>query len=255
MPLQDLKAGRQSGAAIVAAALESAGITHAFGIPGTHNIELYDALERSTVTPVLITDEQSAGFLADGMARSGGAMACANVVPGAGVTHGLSGVAEAFMDGVPLLLLTCGIRTDSRFKYQLHDVDQLAVLRPLVKGTWKPERGEDIAPAILEAARLARSGCPGPVAVEIPANLYLLSQTYDPDRVKGLLGPAPAPPAPDPEAVQAVAAMLTASDQLLLHVGLGAAEAADEVLALAERTGAMVSTTFSGKGVFPESHS
>jgi acetolactate synthase-1/2/3 large subunit len=254
MPLQDLKAGRQSGAAIVAAALESAGITHAFGIPGTHNLELYDALERSTVTPVLITDEQSAGFLADGMARSGGPLACANVVPGAGVTHGLSGVAEAFMDGVPLLLLTCGIRTDSTFKYQLHDVDQLAVLRPLVKGTWKPERGEDIAPAILEAARLARAGCPGPVAVEIPANLYLLSQTYDPDRVKDLLGPAPAPPAPDPEAVKAVAAMIAASDRLLLHVGLGAAEAAEEVRALAERTGAMVSSTFSGKGVFPESH-
>lgn len=254
MPLQDLKAGRQSGAAIVAAALESAGVTHAFGIPGTHNLELYDALERSAVTPVLITDEQSAGFLADGMARSGGPMACANVVPGAGVTHCLSGIGEALMDGVPLLLLTCGIRTDSKYKYQLHDVDQLTVLRPLVKGTWKPERGEDIAPAILEAARLARSGCPGPVAVEIPANLYLLSQTYDPDRVKDLLAPPPAPPAPDPEAVKAVATMIAASERLLLHVGLGAAEAAEEVRALAERTGAMVSSTFSGKGVFPESH-
>lgn len=254
MPLQDLKAGRQAGAAIVAAALESAGITHAFGIPGTHNIELYDALERSTVTPVLVTDEQSAGFLADGMARSGGPLACANVVPGAGVTHGLSGVAEAFMDGVPLLLLTCGIRTDSAFRYQLHDVDQLAVLRPLVKGTWKPERGEDIAPAILEAVRLARSGCPGPVAVEIPANLYLLAQTYDPARVEGLLDPSPAPLPPDPAAVKAVADMILASDQLLLHVGLGAAGAEDEVRLLAERTGALVSTTFSGKGVFPESH-
>ncbi len=197
MGLQDLKAGRQPGAAIVAAALESAGITHAFGIPGTHNMELYDALSRSTVTPVLITDEQSAGFLADGMARSGGPLACANVVPGAGVTHCLSGIAEAFMDGVPLLLLTCGIRTDSKFKYQLHDVDQLAILRPIVKGTWKPERGEDIAPAILEAARLARSGCPGPVAVEIPANLYLLAQAYDPARVAGLLEPSP-PAAPLP---------------------------------------------------------
>lgn len=254
MPLQDLKAGRQSGAAIVAAALESAGITHAFGIPGTHNIELYDALAASGITPVLITDEQSAGFLADGMARSGGPLACANVVPGAGVTHSLSGIGEAFMDGVPLLLLTCGIRTDSAFRYQLHDVDQLAVVRPLVKGTWKPERGEDIAPAILEAVRLAQSGCPGPVAVEIPANLYLLAQPYDPARVQGLLGPAPEAPAPDPAAVKAVADLIMAGDQLLLHVGLGAAEAADEVRALAERTGALVSSTFSGKGVFPESH-
>lgn len=254
MGLQDLKAGRQPGAAIVAAALESAGITHAFGIPGTHNMELYDALSRSTVTPVLITDEQSAGFLADGMARSGGPLACANVVPGAGVTHCLSGIAEAFMDGVPLLLLTCGIRTDSKFKYQLHDVDQLAILRPIVKGTWKPERGEDIAPAILEAARLARSGCPGPVAVEIPANLYLLEQAYDPARVAGLLEPAPAAPSAEAAQVQAVAALLASARCPLLHVGLGAAEAAVEVRALAERTGAFVSTTFSGKGIFPESH-
>ncbi len=254
MGLKELKAGRQPGAAIVAAALESAGITHAFGIPGTHNMELYDALSRSTVTPVLITDEQSAGFLADGMARSGGPLACANVVPGAGVTHCLSGIAEAFMDGVPLLLLTCGIRTDSKFKYQLHDIDQLAILRPIVKGTWKPERGEDIAPAILEAARLARAGCPGPVAVEIPANLYLLGQTYDPARVAGLLDVAPTPPPVDAAAVKAVADLLTSAARPLLHVGLGAAEAAEEVRLLAERTGALVSSTFSGKGVFPESH-
>jgi acetolactate synthase-1/2/3 large subunit len=254
MHLRDLKAGRHPGAVIVAAALETAGITHAFGIPGTHNMELYDALMRSSIAPVLITDEQSAGFLADGMARSGGPVACANVVPGAGMTHCLSGIGEAFMDGVPLLLLTCGVRTDSKFKYQLHDVDQLAVARPLVKGAWKPERGEDIAPAILDAVRLARAGCPGPVAVEIPANLYLLAQYYDPAAVAGRFDTAPAPAPPDPAAVRAVAAMLAASETPLLHAGLGAAEAAEEVKALAERIGALVSTTFSGKGVFPESH-
>jgi acetolactate synthase-1/2/3 large subunit len=89
--------------------------------------------------------------------------------------------------------------------------------------------------------------------VEIPANLYLLAQSYDSARIAGLLDPAPAA-AVDAAAVQAVAAMLAAASRPLLHVGLGAAEAAEEVRLLAERTGALVSSTFSGKGVFPENH-
>ena len=109
----------------MAAALESAGVTHTFGIPGTHNIELYDALHNSPgLTAVLVTNEQSAGFMADGMSRSGGSLGCANVVPGAGITHLLSGVAEAWRDNVPLLVLTCGVRTDTPHRFQLHDVDQ-----------------------------------------------------------------------------------------------------------------------------------
>ena len=74
-----------SGGAIVVRALEDEGIDLAFGIPGTHNIELYDALaESSSVKPVLVTDEQSASFMADGVWRASGRMACVNVVPGAG---------------------------------------------------------------------------------------------------------------------------------------------------------------------------
>ncbi len=103
-----------TGAAHVLRALEDEGIRLAFGIPGTHNIELYDLLATSkSVRPILVTDEQSASFMADAAWRASGIMACVNVVPGAGLTHAMSGIAEAFLDGVPMLVLGCGIRRDT----------------------------------------------------------------------------------------------------------------------------------------------
>jgi len=162
-----------TGAQLVVRALEDEGIAHAFGIPGTHNIELYDALGPSRVTPILVTDEQSAGFMADGYWRASGRMACANLVPGAGFTHALSGVAEAWMDNVPMLVLGCGIARDTSMAWQLHDVDQLAMAAPVTKATFRPMTGEEIYPTIRRASALARGGTPGPVMVEIPVNLYL----------------------------------------------------------------------------------
>ncbi len=86
---------RKTGAELVVAALEDEGIALAFGIPGTHNIELYDALHASpSVRAILVTDEQSASFMADAACRASGRMACVNVVPGAGLTHALSGIAR-----------------------------------------------------------------------------------------------------------------------------------------------------------------
>ncbi|HEU5320633.1 MAG TPA: thiamine pyrophosphate-binding protein, partial [Methylomirabilota bacterium] len=242
---------KKTGAALVVKALEDEGIPFTFGIPGTHNIELYDALaESKSVRPVLVTDEQSAGFMADAVWRASGRMACANLVPGAGLTHALSGIAEAFMDTVPLLVLGCGIRRDTGMGYQLHDVDQLAIVRPVTKGQLLPTRGEDIYPMIRRACRLAREGAPGPVMVEIPANLYLTThegETADP----GPIAPPPAPPAAD---LERAASLLAKARRPLLYLGLGARGAGAGLVALAERLEAPVSTTFQGKGVFPETH-
>jgi acetolactate synthase-1/2/3 large subunit len=240
-----------TGGALVVRALEDEGIAHTFGIPGTHNIELYDALGPSRVTPVLVTDEQSAGFMADGYWRASGRMACLNLVPGAGFTHALSGIAEAFMDGVPMLVLGCGIRQDLRMAYQLHDIDQLAMAAPVTKGTFRPMTGEELYPAIRRACALARSGTPGPVMVEVPVNLYLSRHEVD---AASFTAPAAAaaPRASDAEMAR-VAAWLTAEGaRPLLYVGAGAAGA--DLVALAERLEAPVATTIQGKGVFPESH-
>ena len=102
------------GAQVVVRALEDEGVRFTFGIPGTHNIELYDALESSEkIEPVLVTDEQSASFMADGVSRTSETLGALAVVPGAGISHALSGIAEAYMDNVPLLVLAAGIRTDT----------------------------------------------------------------------------------------------------------------------------------------------
>jgi acetolactate synthase-1/2/3 large subunit len=243
---------RSSGAGIVVRALEDEGIAHTFGIPGTHNIELYDALHESRVTPVLVTDEQSAGFMADGYWRASGRMACVNLVPGAGLTHALSGIAEAYLDGVPILVLGCGIRREPRPAFQLHDVDQLALAAPVTKGRWSPAHGADLYRVIREACAEARGGTPGPVMVEVSVDHYLSRHP-----VETPLGAPPpiAPPAPPPEAVARALEILTApSARPLLYAGFGAREAQPELVALAERLGAPVSTTIQGKGVFPESH-
>ena len=242
-----------SGAAIVVRALEDEGIPFAFGIPGTHNIELYDALATSeSVRTVLVTDEQSAPFMADGVWRASGQMACVNVVPGAGLTHALSGIAEAFMDHVPMLVLGCGIRRDTGKAFQLHDVDQAGIVAPVVKGTFRPASGEELYGTLRRACLLARSGAPGPVFVEVPVNLYLF--THDVTLPSPPAGAEPPSPAPGEGLLARAVELLERARRPLLYVGAGAARATQEVRALAELLDAPVSTTFQGKGVFPESH-
>jgi acetolactate synthase I/II/III large subunit len=240
------------GSDIVVRALEDSGARFTFGIPGTHNIELYDALERSDrVRPVLVTDEQSASFMADGVSRTSDSIGVVNVVPGAGVTHALSGVAEAFMDNVPMVVLACGIRSDTGKAFQLHAIDQLALLRPITKATLRPASPADMYAAVRRAFDLAREGTPGPVAVEIPAEYYLL--VHDVPTPCDDLTPPPERGPADAD-VTAAADMLNGARQPLLYVGNGVAGVGAPLVALAEKLGAPVATTIQGKGVFPETH-
>ncbi len=242
---------RITGARRVVQALVDAGADLVFGIPGTHNIELYDELEKSPLRPVLVTDEQAASFMADGVSRTSDRTGVLNLVPGAGVTNALSGIAEAWMDCVPMVILAAGIRTDTGRAFQLHAIDQLAVLAPVTKAVMRAETMEDIYPTIREAFVLAREGRPGPVAVEVPANLLML--TFPAEEPSFTVAP-PRDGTPDPSLVEAAARQLGAASRPALYVGLGAAGAADLLPVLAERLGAPVCTTIQGKGVFPESH-
>lgn len=233
-------------------ALQDAGIKKVFGIPGTHNIELWDALQDSeTIEPVLVTHECGAAFMADGLARSSDQIGVLVIVPGAGVTHALSGIAESMMDNIPMVILACGIRADTGTAYQLHAIDQLAVLRPVTKAAWRVENPGDIYSMIRRAVMEARSGCPGPVAVEIPADFFMVTQSIEKPE------PLTVPDVdhlPDREVLERAARMVTESNQPALYIGKGAEGAADLLIRLAEKLGAPVVTTFQGKGVFPESH-
>ena len=242
---------KMSGGEIVVRALEDEDVRFTFGIPGTHNIELYDCLARSSrVRPVLVTDEQSASFMADGVTRASGQLAAVNVVPGAGLTHALSGIAEAYLDGVPMLVLACGIRRDTGRAFQLHDVDQLAMARPVTKAQFRADHGSEIYATIRRACQVARSAPAGPVVVEIPAEHYLFRHETD---VHVSASPARTS-APEPDKIKQVVQLLEGSRRPLLYVGLGASHASIELVALAERLNAPVATTISGKGVFNETH-
>ena len=171
---------KTTAAALVRHALEQLGVRYTFGIPGVHNIELYDELLGSdSIQPVLVTHEGCGAFMADAISRATDTIGVLAIVPAAGITHAMSGVGEAFLDGVPMLVISGGIRTDMEQSFQLHDVDQQAIMRPLTKAQYKIERYEDAIPVVYEAYKTAVSGEPGPVFIEIPANLQLLTGEVD----------------------------------------------------------------------------
>jgi acetolactate synthase-1/2/3 large subunit len=189
--------------------------------------------------------------MADGVSRSSQLLGCVNLVPGAGLTHALSGIAEAYMDGVPMLVLACGVRADSEKSFQLHDIDQLAVARPVTKAQLSPAEGKDIYTTIRHACRSARTPPAGPVMVEIPANFYLFRHQAD---LEAPQEPEVEARSPTPDELEAALQLLAKSRRPLLYLGMGAAGAGGELVRLAERLEAPVSTTFQGKGVVAESH-
>jgi acetolactate synthase I/II/III large subunit len=245
----------RTAASLLREALEHVGVRYTFGIPGVHNTEIYDELARSSsITPVLVTHEGGGAFMADAVSRTGTSLGTLVIVPAAGVTHAASGIAEAFLDGIPMLVISGGIRRDTGRQYQLHDVNQHALLKPITKGTWLVERHAGVIPTIHEAVRVATSGEPGPVFVEIPVNLQLLTGDAGPSASPRYAGPVA------PEA-RCTAAGITSAVELLsraksptIFVGWGAVDAAAEVAALAEALGAPVSTTLQGVSAFPANH-
>ncbi|HEX6571306.1 MAG TPA: thiamine pyrophosphate-binding protein [Steroidobacteraceae bacterium] len=245
----------RTAASLLREALEHAGVRYTFGIPGVHNTEIYDELARSeTITPVLVTHEGGGAFMADAVSRSGTSLGTLVIVPAAGVTHAASGIAEAFLDGIPMLVISGGIRRDTGRQYQLHDVNQHAMLKPITKGTWLVDRHADVIPTIHEAVRVATSGEPGPVFVEIPVNLQLLTGDPGPSTSPRYQGPATPEARCTAAGVGAAAELLAQARSPTIFVGWGAVDAHAEVAALAEKLGAPVSTTLQGVSAFPANH-
>jgi acetolactate synthase-1/2/3 large subunit len=243
----------RTAASLAREALEQLGVRYTFGIPGVHNTELYDELGASgTITPVLVAHECGGAFMADAVSRTGAGVGTLLIVPAAGVTHAASGIGEAFLDGIPMLIIAGGVRRDTGRAYQLHDMDQHALLAPITKGRWRVERYEDVAPVIHEAWRLAVSGEPGPTFVEIPVNLQLEAGPVA--RVPEF---EPAPPAgcrAGAADIARAAALLREARHPAIFCGWGAVDASAELAALADALGAPVSTTLQGLSSFPATH-
>jgi len=243
---------KKSGAWLARFALEQIGVKYTFGIPGVHTTEIYDELNKSeSIKPVLVTHEGGAAFMADAISRTSDHIGTLLIVPAAGVTHAASGIGEAFLDGIPMLVISGGIRTDSGKTYQLHEMDQHALLAPITKKTFKTETHEQIIPAIYEAYQIAMQGEPGPVFVEIPVNLQLfpgeVSET--PPFIAQI-----AEDRLDHEAIQKAAQKLYEADSPALFLGWGAVDAGEETIRIADFLGAPVATTLQGLSSFPANH-
>src|SRR6266700_1385868 len=243
---------KRTGAWLAVYALEQIGARFTFGIPGVHTTELYDALNSSNrITQILVTHEGGGAFMADAVGRLSDSIGVLTVVPAAGLTHAASGIGEAFLDGVPMLVISGGPRTDTEHRYQLHQMDTHKFMGGLTKATFRVTRHDEVVPMLFEAYRIAVSGEPGPVFVELPVNIILLT-----DEAGELPLFAPSKPAEvhaDADIARAVE-LLREAKHPCLFVGWGTREATAEVVRLAEWLDAPVATTLQGLSVFPANH-
>ena len=243
---------KRTGAWLAVYALEQIGARFTFGIPGVHTTELYDALNMSnSITQVLVTHEGGGAFMADAVGRLSDSIGVLTVVPAAGLTHAASGIGEAFLDGVPMLVISGGPRTDTEHRYQLHQMDTHKFMGGLTKATFAVTRHDEVVPMLFEAYRIATSGEPGPVFVELPVNILLMTDEA---------GELPVLAAPRPPEVQAGAEIGRAVELLrgarrpCIFAGWGTRDATAAVVRLAEWLEAPVATTLQGLSAFPGNH-
>lgn len=244
---------KKTGAYLAVYALEQIGVQFTFGIPGVHNTEIYDALNSSkSIQPILVTHEGGAAFMADGVSRTSDSIGTLVIVPAAGTTHAMSGIGEAFLDGIPMLVISGGTRRDSGRHYQLHQIDQEKIVGGLVKKYFLVEKHEDIVPTIFEAYQTATSGEPGPVFVEIPVELQLFQGTV---KELPVFEEQPASDKTvDQQTLEEAADLLLTAEHPGIYAGWGAVDASQQLQEIAELLVAPVATTLQGKSTFPANH-
>ncbi len=245
-----------TGGELVVRTLLEQGVQTVFGIPGALNAHLYDALARcgGDLRHVLVRHELGAAWMADGYARASGEAGVALTVPGPGATHAASGVAGAYTDCSRLLVIST--QSERAWRGELrrdlfHGLDQQRLFAAITKWQGAAHTADAIAPLLEEAFRRVRTGRPGPVRVEIAADVLGMETTAPvPGRVTALR------PEADPAAVARAAAVLRAAARPLILAGDGVlhSEATEALGLLAERLGAPVITTVMGKGALPDDH-
>lgn len=225
------------------------GVERVFGVPGIQNIELFDALADAPFETVTTTSESSAAFMADAHSRSTGKFGVLVVTAGPGLTNALTGIAEAFLDSSPMLIiLSTGSRTINK-KFQLHQIDQAALLKPIVKEFFQPGQADEVPKLIVRAVELLKDGEPGPAVVEIPFDFMMtrINIPFPEARERNTV-------CADGGQLDQAAKLLRESDSAGIYAGSGAFGASKELVLLSEMLQAPVATTISGRGVIPEDH-
>lgn len=244
-----------SGAEIFVRALEAEGVEIVFGYPGGAVIHIYDEMARlqPRFEHVLVRHEQGGTHAAEGYAKATGKVGTVLVTSGPGATNCVTGIADAYMDSVPLVVFTGQVPTHLIGNDAFQETDTIGITRSITKHSFLVRRAEDLAPAIKAAYHIARTGRPGPVVVDLPKDVLLARAPFHYPEAVALRGYAlPAPP--DPDAVAHAARLIAAAERPLLYVGGGtvAAGAAALLTRLARTTQIPVTTTLHGLGAFPE---
>lgn len=253
---------RLSGAEIVAEYLVRAGCRYAAGIPGHGCWAIVDAIADRVpeIELVQVMHEQGAAHLADGYYRASGQPIAAFTSIGPGAANTIMGLATAYVDSTALLLLTGSPHTHMRGRGVLqelerkHDADFPRVTEGVVKRWWQPSRVEDLPMVLHRAWNEMRTGRPGPVHLDLPMDVQADSaEVVVPDPAERH---AIGRPRPDRDLVDRAAALLASAARPIVVAGGGviASEASAELVAVAERLGAFVVTTWMGKGAMPEDH-
>ncbi len=233
-------------------ALAREGVEVVFGYPGGAIMPLYDALVDAPFKHVLVRHEQGAALAADGYARATGKVGVCLATSGPGATNLLTGIANAYLDSVPVVAITGQVSTQVLGTDAFQEVDILGMSLPVVKHSFLPTTAEELVEVIPEAFRLARSGRPGPVLVDLPKDVSLAEVRTTAYRGAG----ATAPEQPDPYHLRAAANLLRASQKPVIYAGggIGMAEAVEEFRAFVEASGLPVVTTLKGIGSLPTRH-
>ncbi|MFF4079199.1 thiamine pyrophosphate-binding protein [Streptomyces sp. NPDC001777] len=242
-----------TGGEALVRALAAHGVSLAFGIPGTHNLEIYRHLAAHGIDHVNPRHEQGAGYAADAWARVTGRPGVAITTTGPALLNIAAAVGQAYSDSVPLLVVSPGmpLRHPRRSTGLLHETHGRAeVLRDVAAVSHRVSSVEEIGAAVARAFTLFRTRRPRPVHIEIPLDLLTAVEPAGPVRTAPPLSPATA----DPQALAAAAGALRAAVRPGIVLGGGARGAAAECLRLAEELGAPVVTSANGKGIVAETH-
>ncbi len=247
-----------SGAEMVVRALTQIGVKHIFGYPGGAVLDIYDALfEAEGIEHLLVRHEQAAAHMADGYARATGEVGTVLVTSGPGATNTITGIATAYMDSIPMVILSGQVPTSVIGEDAFQECDMVGCSRPVVKHSFLVKKAEDIPATIAKAYHIAATGRPGPVVVDLPKDIVnpkekhpyvfpdsVQMRSYNPN-VKGHKG----------QIKKALQTLLEAK-QPVLYIGGGAiaANCSDLITAFAERLNLPVTNTLMGLGAFPGTH-
>ncbi len=239
-------------------ALHDEGVELIYGYPGGTALHVYDAIFRQDkIEHILVRHEQGATHAADGYARATGKPGVVLVTSGPGATNTITGIATAFMDSIPMVVLSCQVASHLIGTDAFQETDMIGVSRPIVKHSYTVFDAKDIPKTIKEAFYVATSGRPGPVVIDIPKDMTAPENLFDyqyPDEVN--IRSYNPPINPDQSQVERAVDAIIKSSRPVIYAGGGAiASDAEEILyELNEIMDAPVTNTLMGLGIYPATH-